>query len=283
MLDSIPWRVIRDGLPAQRVRLKPGRGMSRYLEFSRTAYYSVVASLPLLVAYEMLLALQNGPISLGQVRNAPEVWLRSLLESLGVSPGKATLLMILVLILAIPLVRKHSVKLEPSYFGMMLVEATAYGFVLGIVINYILAFMFSFFQPALAAAALPLPIPLPPVALPGQGGLVQGLALSLGAGLFEEFFFRVILLNALLAGFRLILPGWLGAAVSIVLASFLFSAAHYVGALGEPLEIYGFLFRWLAGLLFTVLFYLRGFAITAYSHAIYDIGVITGLFRIVGI
>ena len=253
--------------------------MSRYLQFSRTAYYAVVCSLPLLVAYELLLALQSGPLSPGQVRNAPEVWLRSLLESLGVSPGKATLLMILALILAIPLVRKHSVNLEPSYFGMMLVEALAYGFALGIVINYILAFIFSFFQPALAAAALP----LPPVALPSQGGLAQGLALSLGAGLFEEFFFRVILLNALLAGFRLILPGWIGATVSIVLASFLFSAAHYVGALGDPLELYGFLFRWLAGLLFTVLFYMRGFAITAYSHAIYDIGVVTGLFRIVGI
>ena len=240
----------------------------------------------------MLLALEGGGPFRGQVRNAPEVWLRSLMESLGVSPSNATLVMILALILAIPIVRKHSVKLEPSYFGMMLLEALAYGFVLGIVINYILAFLFTIFQPAMAGLAMPILQPMPvstlmstlmPVAALGQHGLVQGLALSLGAGLFEEFFFRVILLNALLSGFRLILPGWMGAAISIFLAAFLFSLAHYVGALGDAFELYGFIFRLLAGLIFTVLYYLRGFAITAYSHAIYDILVITGLFRIVGI
>ena len=253
--------------------------MSRYLEFSRSAYYAVVASLPLLVIYEMLLALDGGAASSGgQVRNAPEVWMRYLLQSLGVTPSNATLVMILALILTIPVVRRSSVKLEPSYFGVMLVEALVYGFLLGIVINYILAFMFTLFQPALAGMAAWFPI-----AALGDGGLAQGLALSLGAGLFEEFFFRVLLLNALLAGFRMVLRGTAGTVASIVLASFLFSLAHYVGALGDDFELYGFVFRWLAGLIFTMMYYLRGFAITAYAHAIYDIWVITGLFRIVGI
>ena len=272
--------VIVHGLIVSQVLSDHIRLMSRYLEFSRSAYYAVVASLPLLVAYQMLLALDGGSGSRGQVRNAPEVWLRSLMESLGVSPSNATLMMILALILAIPVVRKHSVKLEAGYFGMMLLEALVYGFVLGIVINYILAFLFTFFQPAMAGVTVPMPIPM---ALLGQGGLVQELALSLGAGLFEELFFRVILLNVLLSGFRLIFPGWMGAAISIPLAAFLFSLAHYVGSLGDAFEVYGFLFRWLAGLIFTVLYYLRGFAITAYSHAIYNILVVTGLFRIVGI
>ncbi len=111
---------------------------------------------------------------------------------------------------------------------------------------------------------------------------MQGLGLSLGAGLFEELFFRVILLNVLLVGTGLVFKRWLSAAISIPLAAFLFSLAHYVGPLGEPLEIYGFMFRWVAGLLFTVLYYLRGFAVTAYSHALYDVWVITGFFRLVG-
>lgn len=271
--------------------------MSRYLEFSRSTYYAVVASLPLLVIYEMLLALDGGRgPSGGQVRNAPEVWMRSLLESLGISPSNATLVMILALILAIPVVRSSSVKLLPSYFGVMLIEAAVYGFLLGIVINYILAFMFMLFQPALAGMAVWFPVaewfPVSPwfpvsrwfpIAALADGGLAQGLALSLGAGLFEEFFFRVLLLNALLAGFRMVLRGTAGVLASIVLASFLFSLAHYVGSLGDDFEIYGFAFRWLAGLIFTVMYYLRGFAITAYAHAIYDIWVITGLFRIVGL
>ena len=289
-VDAARHEVIIHCLFLSQVLPETVRLMSRYFEFSRSAYYAVVASLPLLLAYELLLALDGGGITRGQVRNAPEVWLRSLMESLGISPSNATLVMILVLILAIPVVRKHSIKLEASYFGAMLLEALVYGFLLGIIINYILAFLFTFFQPALVGMALPLPLVEPlvePLAVPlaalDRGGIVQGLALSLGAGLFEELFFRVVLLNALLAGFRAVLPGWIGTSISIVLAAFLFSLAHYVGSLGDDFELYGFLYRWFAGLIFTVLYYLRGFAITAYAHAIYDILVVTGLFRIVGI
>ncbi len=263
--------------------------MSTYFNNSRTAYYAVIAALPLLVTYELLLTLGNGVTEV-HVRNAADVWLRQVLLALGISPSNATLVMILGAILSIPLVRAKSLRLVPAYFGFMLLEALAYAFALGIVINYILAFLFSLFQPSLPASALSLfssafPAALPsalPLALPREGGLVQGLALSLGAGLFEEFFFRVLLLSALLYVTRLFVKGWLGVTIAITTAAFLFSLAHYVGSLGEPLEIHGFLFRWVAGLLFTVLFYLRGFAITAYAHAFYDVWVITGFFRLVG-
>lgn len=251
--------------------------MSNYFGYSRTAYYAVIAALPLLVAYELLLTLSGGVTEV-QVRNAADVWLRHIFISLGISHSNATLVMILGTILAIPVVRTKSIRLVPAFFGLMFLEAVAYGFTLGIIINYILTFLFSLFQPAVAALALP----YLPLALPRDGGLAQGLALSIGAGLFEELFFRVILLSVLLYGTRLLVKGWLSAVIAITVAAFLFSLAHYVGPLGEQLEIHGFLFRWLAGLLFTVLFYLRGFAITAYAHAIYDVWVITGLFSGVG-
>ncbi|MCZ6629669.1 MAG: CPBP family glutamic-type intramembrane protease [SAR324 cluster bacterium] len=252
--------------------------MSRYFIYSRSAYYGVVAAIPLLIAYELLLTMSGGDISQGQVRNAADVWLRMIFVSFGVSPMTATLGMILILILAIPLLRSGSVRLVPSYFGTMFIEAVAYGFALGIVINYILAFIFSFFQPLLTEALLS----PPPAAIPREGGLIQGLALSIGAGLFEELFFRVILLSALLFLTRLLSRSWVGAALAITAAAFLFSLAHYVGPLGEALELHGFLFRWMAGLLFTILYYLRGFAITAYSHALYDVWVITGLMGYLG-
>ena len=81
--------------------------MSKYYEYSRATYYAVIAALPLLLAYELLLSLE-GDISQGQVRNAADVWLRTVFISLGVSPSKATLLMILAVILAIPVVRTRA-------------------------------------------------------------------------------------------------------------------------------------------------------------------------------
>ena len=96
--------------------------------------------------------------------------------------------------------------------------------------------------------------------------------------MFEELVFRVILVGVLLTVTRLVFKEWLSVLVSITGAAFLFSVAHYVGPLGEQFLPHTFMFRWMAGLLFSALFYLRGFAITAYSHALYDIWVLTGPF-----
>jgi hypothetical protein len=59
--------------------------------------------------------------------------------------------------------------------------------------------------------------------------------------------------------------------VAALLAALLFSAFHYVGPYGDPWTLSSFVFRFLAGLLFSVLFLLRGFGIAAWTHALYDI------------
>jgi len=73
---------------------------------------------------------------------------------------------------------------------------------------------------------------------------------------------------------RWLLAEWLAVVVAILGASFIFALAHYLGPLGDPPDLHSFLFRWMAGLLFTVLYYARGFAITAYAHALYDVRVL---------
>jgi membrane protease YdiL (CAAX protease family) len=238
--------------------------MHRYHLYSRSALYAVVGSLPLLLAYEVLILL--GSSGRFEVRNAADVLLRTVLGSIGLSTNQAYLAMILALILAIPLVRNPEVRLEPRYFAYMLGEALAYSLVLGFLINLLL-------QPMLATS-ISAPAAVWPLAIPAHASWNQVLAQSLGAGLFEEFLFRVLLLNALLLVTRLVVAEWLGALISILGASFLFALAHYIGPLGDPLQLDSFLFRWLAGLLFTVLYYARGFAVTAYAHALYDIRVL---------
>jgi membrane protease YdiL (CAAX protease family) len=251
--------------------------MSDYLRSTRSVYYAIVAALPLLAAYELLL-MAAGTGNGWQVRNAGDVWLRVLLASLEVRPAHATLAMILVLLLALPMVRRRDTPLRAPYLALLLGEAFAYSLVLGLLINIILQFIFTAIPSAILSRALipaalvfdPWPLQLGPL----QAGTAQGLALSLGAGLFEEFIFRVLLLGGLLFGTRLVLPHHLGTVVAIVLAALLFSAAHYVGPLADRFTFLSFLFRFVAGLLFTGLYYLRGFAVTAYAHAFYDIRVI---------
>ncbi|MGO9112651.1 MAG: type II CAAX prenyl endopeptidase Rce1 family protein [Thermoguttaceae bacterium] len=103
----------------------------------------------------------------------------------------------------------------------------------------------------------------------------------LGAGIYEELLFRLILLNlgiGLLAWMR---AGPRASVIGgIVLTSLLFSAAHYVGTSGDSFLWLTFFFRFLAGVLFAVLFRYRGFGIAAGTHAFYD--VLVGLSPIAG-
>lgn len=261
--------------------------MNPYLRHTRSAYYAVVVSIPLLLAYEMLLAFGGNGMA-GQVRNAGDVWLRMLLASLEVRPAQATLVMILLLLLSVPVVKRDDLALYPGYFILMGLEALVYSLALGLAINVILEFIFSAIPssilgrtPLMVFAALSAPLtaevsaawPLASGAL-SESGVMQGLALSLGAGLFEEFIFRVLLLGGLLLVTRTFLPGHIAAVLSVILAAFLFSLAHYIGPLGDAFTFSSFMFRFVAGLLFTGLYHLRGFGVVAYAHAFYDIRVI---------
>ncbi|MGH7638825.1 MAG: type II CAAX prenyl endopeptidase Rce1 family protein, partial [Gemmatimonadaceae bacterium] len=60
-------------------------------------------------------------------------------------------------------------------------------------------------------------------------------------------------------------------AVAAVVGALVFSAFHYVGEYGEPLQLASFTFRAIAGLVFSGLYLVRGFGITAWTHALYDV------------
>jgi membrane protease YdiL (CAAX protease family) len=230
--------------------------MSNYWRYSRSAYYSAVAALPLLVIYEILIVLSQSRY--WGIRNAADVWVRTFLMAFDLQAQHITFVLIGISLALIPIAksRARGIKLKANYFALMFAECLAFSLVLGVVLQSILR--------------------LGGLSSGGPGsGLMQNLALSVGAGLFEEIIFRVILLNLL---FLLLSPllkkKVVAAVVSVLLASFLFSLSHYVGTMADTWQLYSFMFRWAAGLLFTVLYFVRGFAITAYTHALYDIWVL---------
>ena len=107
------------------------------------------------------------------------------------------------------------------------------------------------------------------------GTLSQGtqLVVSLGAGLYEELLFRVLLVSGLIWLFRrvgLTPPARIGAA--ILASALIFSAFHYIGPYGDELTLGSFTFRAIAGVLLSGLYVARGFGIAAWTHALYDVG-----------
>jgi membrane protease YdiL (CAAX protease family) len=95
----------------------------------------------------------------------------------------------------------------------------------------------------------------------------------LGAGIYEELLFRVLLVSGIAAlGLALGLRKALAVGLGIVLSALIFSAFHYLGPFGDALTLPSFTFRTIAGLLLSGLYVARGFGIAAWTHALYDVG-----------
>lgn len=103
----------------------------------------------------------------------------------------------------------------------------------------------------------------------------DNVVLSLGAGIYEEFVFRLALMTliALLATDLFGVHKSLSNLLMVSISAVLFSLYHYLGA--EAFQMRSFVFRTAAGVYFAVLFLTRGFGLTCGCHMVYDIIIIT--------
>lgn len=234
-----------------------------YYRDSRSARYTILFAVPLLLGYEVLaLALQDVG---GGVRNGADVLLKSLFIGLGGARGLLVFNLVLIAVggwLVARDWRRHPGRLRLGVFGGMLLESAILAAVVGIVVGTATNALLQ----RLAIGQL------------GQMDIPTQLMISLGAGIYEELLFRVILVGALAAiGARVL--GWSPRTAGItaaVVGALLFSAFHYIGPYGDPLDLGSFTFRALAGLVFSGLYLTRGFGIAAWTHALYDVYVTLG-------
>jgi hypothetical protein len=113
-----------------------------------------------------------------------------------------------------------------------------------------------------------------PAITPHAPGALDALVMSMGAGLYEETVFRLVGVGGVLALLSRLLPKtpvWALAGVIVVASSAVFSGIHYIGALGDVFTLGSFIFRFFAGVLLAILFYVRGFAVAVYTHMLYDV------------
>lgn len=110
--------------------------------------------------------------------------------------------------------------------------------------------------------------------------VLADIVTSIGAGIYEELVFRLILICLLIIIFQNVMQFERKNSVifSVLASAALFSAYHHIdffsGQPTEPFNVMVFGFRVLAGIYFAVVFATRGFAITAGTHAFYDIIVV---------
>ena len=234
--------------------------MRDYFRITRKHSYSLLFVLPLLLLYEVGAWSISGPTS--GMRNGADVLLRAALSVGGVQ-GTAAFAALLLVVGAVLIAlerRRERVPLRAPLFAAMLAESAGYAVLFGAVVGTVTRWLLGGGARLAAdggAATLP---------------VRDQVVLSLGAGLYEELLFRVLLVGALVWLFGALGMKKKNAGIAAALAAaFLFSAFHYVGPYAYPLELQSFVFRFVAGVAFSGLFLLRGFGVAAWTHALYDV------------
>lgn len=276
-----------------------------YLERTSRPIYAVGFLLPFIVLYEVGTILINTDVlNQSQVRVVAFVWLQRFLEYLGTGSRLAWAappLVAVIILIGLQLASHKQWYLCFGDFGPMAAECVLLAvplIVLSLFLNsppkshgeigqFGSGSAVTQSQGELAAvshlsAHSGKPSMIASRTTPGKGrsdSLVADIVTGIGAGIYEELVFRLILICILM----LLLQDILGLTrqnaivLSILISAALFSAHHHIVlldgrlGLGAPFGWTEFGFRTAAGIYFAVLFAFRGFGITAGTHAFYDI------------
>jgi len=233
----------------------PAWSLPAYLAATRRSSFNVVWVVGLLVVYEV------GMLLSGETRrNAADVLLKRVLEGFG--PAAPAVFHGGLLVLLVAVGWRGLARGEPSlsYCVPFAIECALYAALLSPFVLF---------------------LRLPFLAAGGHGDVL----LDLGAGVYEEILFRWLLVQVPFLCLRFDpwrrrtgpagAPGIGGQAVAaaaiVVGAALAFAAYHHVGPGGDALEPAVFGFRFLAAIVLSLVFLLRGLAVAVYTHAAYDL------------
>ncbi len=232
--------------------------LSSYHEESRDLFTSLILVLPLFLIYQI------GVLATGGVQNGVDFvtgtfWALAggdMTIYLGINGG-----ILAAFAIALFVMRKNG-SFNPRIWPGVIAESTIYAMLLGTAVIFLMS--------QLGLDRL-LAIGLNTGAK--EFGVFDAFILSLGAGIYEELVFRLLLMGGMFWAAKKWsnLPVWMAAAGAVLASSLIFSGIHYVGPMGDAFGLGSFFFRFFAGILLAGIYYARGFAVAVYTHAIYDI------------
>ena len=232
-----------------------------YLTRSRKPLTILAFLLPLVIAYEIGLAFTLRS-SQGVLTNKAHETLLRFFDTFGITAGGGLYLggaALVVVLLVWHVLNRDPWRLEPATPGLMAVESLCLTIPLIVLAQLIL-------RNTTGAETLAATPAADPAAL-GSLSIWSKLAISIGAGLYEELLFRMLLIaviHTLLVDVGK-LKSNLGALIAIVVSASAFTIYHPAAGLGSGI------FYFVAGLYFGGVYVLRGFGIVVGVHAIYDI------------
>ncbi|MDN3511574.1 MAG: CPBP family intramembrane metalloprotease [Candidatus Jettenia sp. CY-1] len=223
-----------------------------YFYQSKSLANSFLFILPLLILYEVGIALQDS-----KIKNTADVIVKTPLALFGKNSSLIFNLLVIIFLIASIFYIEKEYQLSILVFIPMIIESMVYALFISYGIGFIVYKIVSSCT----------------IAIPFSLNIWMGIILSIGAGVYEEIVFRLILITSLYFLFAVLLKinKPISAALSILIGAFLFTIMHYVGTLGDTFTYTNFTFRMLSGIVLSAIFLSRGLGIAVYTHAIYDV------------
>jgi Type II CAAX prenyl endopeptidase Rce1-like len=237
------------------------RRPSSYWASTRRPFPSLLLVAPLVMAYEVgVLWLEKA--APGTVRTGADTWMRQALTSFGLADHWLLPLLLFLILLSWQVVSFYNWRFSPGILAGMVIESLVWAVVL-LGISRLIDFGFSYLEQTRPLLAIDSGRAEPSV---------SSLIGYLGAGVYEETLFRLILVPIFFGVLRLLqMPQVLASALAVTGSALLFALAHHAGSPGESFTWFAFVFRWMAGVFFAWVFVLRGFGIAVGTHTMYDI------------
>jgi hypothetical protein len=200
-----------------------------YWQASRAPRYSLLFALPLLIIYEVLATLAPAGPSGMTIRNGADVALQAIFVWLAGAWGPRLFLLCLIAVgawLIAKDVRANRATIRLLVLAGMLLEAVFLALAFGVVVGGLTAVLLGGPPPAMA------------IGLAQQIDRATLLMISLGAGIYEELLFRVLLVGSFAWTANKVFGCPLVAGIAAtVLGALIFSAFHYIGPFGDRLDM----------------------------------------------
>lgn len=282
MSASKSSRTVRRPLPRRDDRLF-GRG--GYWSISKRPLQILVFLLPLIIAYELGLALLLRTDA-GVLTNVAHLRLIEFFEAFGIGATRGLYLgglVIVVVLLAWHVLTREPWRVSWRVAGLMAVESVVLVMPLIVVGQFIVRFAGAGEGVIPDADEAAMAVLFPATALAGSAqhvadlDLWSRLAISVGAGLYEELVFRMMLiamLHTLLVDVVKASSG-LSAAIAIAVSAAAFAYYHPLASASTGMFMPMVLFYFIAGVYFGAIYFVRGFGIVVAVHALYNIVMVT--------
>ena len=234
--------------------------MNNYISLSKNDFYSFILIAPLFALYQILgfIISYKSPII---IKNSADVYIKDFFQFFSLEYANAVYSLFFLCILTFIFFKNRNLfilsEVRLSFLFTMIIESIIHSISLLAIMSILSkVFLLSIF--------------------PINNIIIENIYMSIGAGLWEEMLFRYIMITSLIFSFNKLTYDFSIASylTIIILSSAIFSYYHFIGLELKFINLSIFFYRFIAGIVLSIIFIFRGLGIAVYTHVFYDLYIV---------